>query len=286
MVERAVTKLHTGVLRLGVNDPATTFPGATFQVNPLSFDEDFAGDPLQALLAITSVLAAISLGLRRGPPVLLIYSLALVVAYVTFAAYLRWQPWHARLELPLLVLSAPLIGAVLTRWSNAKVTGAIAAVLVVAAVPWVIDNQTRPMVGFALPVELNMQPRYLRAGANIFNTSRTDLYFAKRPLLKGPYAYVTALAAQRGCHDIGLWSGPDDWEYPLWVLARQSNDRARIDAVFVENQSARAPSFAPKPCVLVGVLPDQPAVAVVGGVQFTRSWSGHGVSLYVPSSGP
>jgi hypothetical protein len=281
-LERAVAKFHSGVLHIGVNDPATTFPGATFQVNALSFDEDYAGDPLQALLAIAAVLAAIGFAFRRGPPLFLIYSLGLIFAFLTFAAYLRWQPWHARLELPLLVLSAPLIGAVVARLSNFLVLGALGAVLIVAAVPWVIDNQSRPMVGFALPAAINAQPRYLPAGETIFNTPRIDLYFVKRPYLEGPYAEAVARAAQTNCREIALWSGADDWEYPLWVLANQSGGQIRIDHIFIGNESIAAHQFGSKPCLILDLTSAQPLSVALNGVRFTQLWSDAGVALYVP----
>jgi hypothetical protein len=282
-LERGIAKVHSGVLRFGLNDPATTWPGATFHINPLSFDEDYAGDPLQAALAIAAVLAAIGLAFRRGPPLILIYSLGLVLAFVAFAAYLRWQPWHTRLELPLLVLSAPLIGAVAARVSNAQVMGAVAAVLVIASVPWLVDNQTRPMVGFALPESINTQPRYLPAGDTIFNTPRIDLYFAKRPALKAPYETAMARAAESGCREVALWSGTDDWEYPLWVLASKSEGAVRVDQVHVDNESINAHRFGSRPCLLVVLVSDQPPAVAIDGVEFRQTWSREGVGLYEPS---
>ena len=284
-LERAVAKLHSRVLHIGLNDPATTWPGATFQINSLSFDEDYAGDPLQALLAIAAVLVAIGLSFRRGPPLLLMYALGLVFAYLTFAAYLKWQPWHARLELPLLVASAPLVGAVAALLSNARVAGALGAVLLVASIPWVIDNQTRPMVGFALPRVINLQPRYLPAGETIFNTPRTDLYFAKRPSLEAPYVDAVAQAARQNCDEIALWSGSDDWEYPLWMLANATNDHMRIDQVLINNQSVSAHQFGSTPCLLVALVSAQPPTVKVDGVEFVQSWIEAGAGLYEPRPG-
>jgi hypothetical protein len=283
LLERAVTRLHSAVLHIGVSDPATTFPGASFHVNPLSFDEDYSGDPLQTLLAIAAVLAAIGFASRRGPPLVSIYALGLIFALLIFAVYLRWQPWHARLELPLLVLSAPLIGAVIAHLSKARVTGALSVVLLVAAVPWVIDNQTRPMVGFPLPVAINPEPRFLPSGATIFNTSRTDLYFVKRPNLESPYVDAMKLASRKGCGEIALWSGPDDWEYPLWVLVNRSAGQARIDQVLITNQSIDAQRFGVTPCLLVTLTSEQPPSVAVGGIQFTLSWIQGGVGLYEPT---
>jgi hypothetical protein len=149
----------------------------------------------------------------------------------------------------------------------------VALVLCVGAVPWVIDNQTRPLVGFAFPA----QPRYLPDGATIFNTPRTDLYFVKGK--KGPYVAAAEAASRIGCREIGFWSGPADWEYPLWVLAGAS----RVDSVFVNNETKQATSFASQPCMVVDVTADQPAGLLIDGVQFTRSTTLDGMSLYTPS---
>jgi len=284
LMERAVAKLHSGVLHIGLNDPSTTWPGATFQINSLSFDEDYAGDPLQALLAIAAIVLAIGMAFRRGPPLLLMYALGLVFAYLTFAAYLKWQPWHARLELPLLVVSAPLVGAVAARVSSARVTAALGAVLLIASIPWVIDNQTRPTVGFALPRVINLQPRYLQAGETIFNTPRIDLYFAKRPSLEKPYGEVVAEAARQNCEEIALWSGSDDWEYPLWMFANTTGNRIRIDDVLVNNESVSARQFGSQPCLLVALVTAQPPYVKVDGVEFKLTWSEGGVGLYEPGT--
>jgi len=274
-----VAWVHANVLHISPDDPLTTSPGATFRVTPLSFDEDYAGDPLHALLALVATGAGIGWALRRGPPLIGFYAGALTVAFVLFAGYLRWQPWITRLELPLLVLAAPLIGAIVSRVSGAVLACMVAGVLVVAAVPWVIDNQTRPLAGFAI----GRASRSLPAGETIFNTSRADLYFVKRRELKVPYVNAVERAKQAGCAEIGLWSGADDWEYPLWVLAQASDGRARVDQVFVTNESAHAVRFGAVPCMLVAVVPDQPATVDLGGITFTRISSEAGVGVYEPS---
>lgn len=283
-LERAVAKAHSQVLHIAVDDPATTWPGG-FSVNALSFNEDYAGDPLHTLLAIATVLAAFVIAFRRGPPLLLAYSAGLVVAFLIFAAYLKWEPWITRLELPLLVLSAPLIGAVAARASNAAVVGVLGAVLLVASLPWVIDNQTRPMVDLNLPTPPSLQVRSLPAGQTIFNTPRTDLYFVNAKSLQAPYLGAAARAVQTGCREIAFWGGNDDWEYPLWILATQPGGRTRVDQVFVTNRSIDASRHGSNPCLLVAVVPEQLGVVDLDGTKFTQIWIQEGVGLYEPITG-
>lgn len=278
-VMRAITWVHADVLHIGPNDPRTTWPGVTFQVNPLSFDEDYAGNPLQALLGLAAVLAGIGYALRRGPPLMGLYAAALTLAFLVFAGYLKWQPWSSRLELPLLVLTMPLLGAVLSRRFGFTVAFLVGAVLVISAMPWVIDNQTRPLVGLAI----YPGSRTLPVGETIFNTSPTDLYFVKRPDLEVPYASAVNEAERLGCSEIGLWAGQDDWEYPLWALATRSGDKLRIDQVFVTNESAHAARFGSRPCLLVSLTPEQPPNVDLDGVGFTQIWLQGGVGLYEPT---
>jgi len=281
-VERAVARVHSSVLHIGLNDPATTWSGATFHVNSLSLDEDYAGDPLQALAALAAVLVAIALAFRRGPPLLAVYGIGLVLAMLVFASYLRWQPWHSRLELPLLVLSAPLSAVVISRFASAAAIIGASAVLVVASVPWVIDNQSRPLVGFSLPTAISPGARLLPSGNSIFNTPREDLFFAKYQALEAPYLRVASQAVAQHCGEIALWNGPDDWEYPLWALTSEFGDGARIDQVFIDNASDNASRFGSKPCLLVALTSNLPPAVTVEGVDFGRSWVQNGVGLYEP----
>ena len=282
---RAVAKVHSQILHIGVNDPRTTWLDTSFAINATSLDEDYAGDPLQALAALVAMIAAFAYLFRRGPPLPAVYSGCIIVAFLLFAAYLKWQPWHSRLELPLLVVAGPLIGAVAARHLGEVGIGLVAAVMLVAAVPWVIDNQTRPIVGFALPGAVTPVPRLLPDGATIFNTSRTGLYFVKDPQARDPFTRAAADTKQLGCRDIGLWSGPADWEYPLWVLAQQSFAGDRVDQVFVTNSSAQAPSFGAHPCYLVVAVPlaNPPVEVDLDGRVFKVVWAENGLTAYAPA---
>lgn len=270
LIEHAVVNVHTQLLHFDVNDSRMTWPGTTFSVSTQVFDEDFAGDPLQALLAIGAILVALALG--RRAPLLSLYAGAILAAYLLFAAYLKWQPWHSRLELPLLLALAPLIGAVAARRLGVVALGVIGSVLIASAVPWVINNQTRPMAGY------QFTGRTLPVGKTIFNTSRVDLYFIQNPQLEHPYVRAAEQARSTGCREIALWSDVNDWEYPLWFLT--TDGLTRIDQVFVQNQSTRASHFGSQPCLLVVTVAQQPAYLQVDGIAFKEAWTENGVGVY------
>ncbi len=280
LLARAVSAVHNHVLHISVDDPRTTYPQISFVVIPMSLDEDYAGDPLQALLAVIAIVAAAAMAFRGGSRLPGLYAAALLLAYALFAGYLRWQPWDARLELPLLVLAGPLIGLVVSRMRWGTPIGiALAALLLVAAMPWTLDNASRPLVGYAIPHEA----RYIPAGQTIFSTSRLDLYFAKRHELEGPYSHAVALATASSCRNIGLWTGAADWEYPLWVLGDMSGHDIRVTQVMVQNVSAHESQPGNPPCLLVVVVPDRPDAISIDSVAFTKVYDENGVGIYGPA---
>jgi hypothetical protein len=151
--------------------------------------------------------------------------------------------------------------------------GAVAAVLVAGAVPFVIDNQSRPVVGFAFP----LNPRLLAEGATIFNTPRDDLYFVKNPTFEAPVRRVAADARSAGCREIGMWLRGNDWEYPLWALAGPGT---RFDQAILTNASETATRFGSRPCLLVTTIDAPTPTIELDRVLFVESWAENGVAFY------
>ena len=101
-----------GLTALGIdpNDPATTFYGTRFQILPLRIDEDATGNSLHLLLIAAAILSLTFRKETRNRETVALAA-ALVAGLILFSAYLRWQPWHMRLHLPLFVLWSAVIGA-------------------------------------------------------------------------------------------------------------------------------------------------------------------------------
>ncbi|MBI3977567.1 MAG: glycosyltransferase family 39 protein [Chloroflexi bacterium] len=162
---------------------------------------------------------SITAGGGRDRRVLVAYLTACTVAFLLFSL-LRWQPWNSRLHLPLFVLLAPFAATVLGAVLGRRVMGTIGVLLVLASLPALLQNETRPLVG----------------DRSVLSVSRLDQYFVRRPELQTPYVQAAARIRASGCSEIGLYFGADDWEYPLWLLLREDGpQRVRIEHVYAEN---------------------------------------------------
>jgi len=217
-LQSGIERFHA-LLGLGVNDPRTTWGGTEFRVRELRIHEDGAGNPLHLLLMLPGLLAALAwrrLGLSKDS---VKYLVAVVFAFLLFCFYLRWQPWHSRLHLPLFVLWSPLVAVALGAIPQQKLANLVAVLLLLGSWPWIAHNQLRPLIG----------------QKTIWRIERIRQYFAANPALELPYTAAAACVSGQGCKEVGLSLGGDDWEYPVWVLL----PGVRLDHVDVKNPSAK-----------------------------------------------
>jgi hypothetical protein len=279
-VEQTVRGLHA-VLGLGASDPRSTWKGAEFRVPArlsgagaadadealfAMLHEDQAGNPLHLVLvlgAAVAILARPDLRQRRA----LVGCLGAVAGgFVLFSAVLKWQPWSARLELPLFLLAAPLAGAALAQGASGTRTAAIGALLLFCSLPWALLNATRPLLG---PESVLAVPRLAQS-------------FAARPALQAPFTQAARAVAARGCRRIGLEIGPDDPEYLLWAALRfEGAAPERLEHVRVTNRSAPKalePLFASfAPCAVIVLGP--PGASPAAGELFSREWEGGRIAV-------
>jgi 4-amino-4-deoxy-L-arabinose transferase-like glycosyltransferase len=254
---------------LDVNDPRTTrlYPLASFAIDGRANDPDRTGNPVH--LAVIFVSAGLALAWpRRGTAGVGRYGLALVLSFAAFCLVFKWQPWHSRLHLPLFVLAAPLVGAVLEPYPRVMTLAALVAT--VTAAPPLLTNVLAP----------------LDRRQNALTTPRIQQYFHR---FGGPvddrergYTGAAAYLRARGCNNVGLLLGWDDWEHPLWVLlADGAPGGVRIRHVAVENASAAHMRTEPPspPCgIFVGsVAVDEPLE--LSGRSYRLAWSGAGFKV-------
>lgn len=237
ITEPGVELLHK-LLGIDINDPKTTWLGTTFGVPRLSSHEDSDGNPLHLLLLFLSIVAYFFYKDLRRTPCYLQYICALIIGFFLFCLYLKWQPWHSRLHLPLFVMFSPISALFLSNCRSKRFVNIIIIILLFSSLPWVLYNRHRPLLG----------------KDSILTTSRIQQYFRNRPHIKTFYEEATQLIVDRDCHSIGLQIGGDDWEYPLWVLLhRNQNNKYHINHVNVHNVSGTILHGDYNPCVLINI---------------------------------
>ena len=235
-VYEAVLSAHE---KLGIdpNDSATTWPYAKFTA-PANANHE-ANVPnrfhLAALLGVTLLI----LWARDRERAL--YVASLVCGFLAFCAYLKWQPFMARLILPLFVTASPLMAVV------GELRGGISTLLAQLALCFFLLDTAR------LPALQNWV-RPLKGPSSILKASRQDLYFADLTPWNNKESYVQSaeFVAKIGCDIIGLDTNKYEIEYPLIALVRERKPWVQFVHTEVVNPSRKYPQpITAPPCAIV-----------------------------------
>lgn len=168
--------------------------------------EDLAGSPLHiSLIGLAVVLA---LGRRRAEGRERLYAGAILLSFLAYAWTVDSGVYRVRYQLPILLMGAPLVGAVASRWLPAKAQTAVGLALMLLALPWLLVNQTRPVVGW--------RPR--TRTESVFMVSREAALFANVPELRSPFSKAVEAVSAGGCRQVGLSIDSNDLEYLFWWL--------------------------------------------------------------------
>jgi hypothetical protein len=219
--------------RIGLrpSDPRTTQYGP-FRIAAPSRAEESASSPLHILLlfgAGTVLLVSRRLAVRRER---LGYLAALATAFLLYSAAIQWQPPNCRLLMPLLVLAGPLVAVVLTERFGLRSVLAVSAVLLVAAIPYVVGTESRPLS--------------FDADKGLLAASREDLYFARVPWTQRTYRRAAEDVMASGTKRLGVVFTDDfEPEYLFWRLVKQLDPDVRIENVGVTNGSGALAAHAP-----------------------------------------
>jgi hypothetical protein len=202
------------------------------------------------------------------------YVLGLGVAFAAFSVVLKFQPWHARLQLPGVVLAVPLAGVAAEHWSRRATTAAALAMSLLAVQPLLKNN---------------LGPLALRYTVFTIPRSRQYFHWFGQPSNARLPEYLAASAVLRDarCADLGLMIAWDDWEHPWWVfVSDEGRDPIRVRHVAIENPSARLaarePAFAP--CgIIVGSRPVTERLEIEGA-SYRLAWAGSNWKVFTTAS--
>lgn len=218
-IESVVRWLHAP-LGISPDDPATTYLGLRYYIPRLSNHEDFAVSAPHLLGMLFALALLVSPRFRRQRS-LAGYALLVCAWFICLSAAIKWQPWLARLQLPLFVLGSPLIAAGLLFGLQPRGASAVVVLLLLVAVLFSIFNFSRPLAA-GFDAEAAKQGQLRLTNRTLLTTPRHEHYFNNRPLLMQPYFEAVESLGRHSCRDVGLIISGDEWEYPLWALSRES----------------------------------------------------------------
>jgi 4-amino-4-deoxy-L-arabinose transferase-like glycosyltransferase len=206
--ERAARWLHR-VLGLDADNPETTFVFTPFHFDGIHWtQEDHAPSPQHLILILLALIT-----LRRANWKVWFHFLATAAAFLGFCAYLRWQPFHARLHMALFMLAAPCVGIALDQWKR-RLLAIPVATLSVAAMACIVLNVYHPLL----------------RSRNIFNTDQDTRRFIERLDLLIPFQQAASQIIQANPAEVGIDPGlGDDWEYPLEMMVKEKEPNVRFE---------------------------------------------------------
>lgn len=189
------------------NDPATTWPGTHFAA-PVNSNHE-ADAPNRWHLILLVVLLPLAWPVRR-------YLAALALALLLFCAVLRYQPFAARLLLPLFVLAAPVFGFAAERIRITALQVLLCLFLLDQTRHPLLHNWTRPLTG----------------PDSILRTSRHSNYFrdmAQFGVTLQQYEDDAQHIVDAGCREVTVDNSRFELEYPfdIFVLERNAHVRFR-----------------------------------------------------------
>lgn len=279
MITRAITRMHA-LVGMDVHDPRTTY-SKRFDV-PAEWDDEGQGSNQLHLLIIIAAGIWLTLRNRASPATPFIW--CVLAGALLFCFFLKWQPWHSRLHLPLFMISGAAIGAGLERALSPNRLRWVAVALALTALHPTFRNNMRPLVVrrplFTVPYE-------------------ERLFTANHPEWK-VYAEAATAVASLGCSRIGIIETSNTWEYPVWkLMERRTGTRPEIRHVGVTDESRRTASHRDRdfdPCVIMNIQSVFPGDRELPGILrmhsggvpqippgFEPAWKRDFITLYTPA---
>jgi len=195
-------KILHQVIGVDINDPRYNFLGNRLSYNGGNLHEDIAENTLHVLL----LLIAIPVLLFRYPikKNKILYGILITIILNTFlfSLLLKWQYFHTRQHLALILMSSPILAYTFFNTKNI-IQFLMVLLFFMSSLPFLLLNPSKPIFG----------------EKNIFRTEHTDILLHNEYSLKNYKAICKPIATNK-IKNIGLDMGVNDNEYAIWYLLK------------------------------------------------------------------
>jgi hypothetical protein len=182
------------ILLIGQNpdDPNALWSNLPYEVDRPTRLETQAGNPIHFALILACFVLLIFVPLDLKGRRVRYYILSIIVAFVAYSAFIRWQPWGSRFHMPLFAMAAVLVGCTAERLLRRPWQAlCFAALLLFIAAPYLLSNSTRSIL-------------HTKGFPTIFEP-RALLYFADQHSANAPAQMAMASTIKAsGCGHIAL----------------------------------------------------------------------------------
>lgn len=244
--------------------------------------EDLAGNPLHLFLIPISCLLLITNRKRIPSPWITAYCLITISLYLMLAIVVNSGYTDGRYQLPFFIAWAPVFGVAIEALQKKPLFVTVVALLLIAALPWVLFNRTRPLIAMRPSTDPFTIPCLAGCTAgSILNEPPVRILFAGGIELQGPYTLATGVIRKSACRSVGLQIDSHDLEYPFWWLLDAPQSGIRLETIYPAQGLARFidPNF--KPCAILCTICR--GKNRLHGLDLMTDYSGR-VQLYMGSS--
>jgi len=244
--ENTVLSFHK-TLNFPIEDENIFWGGSRFHLQGQPFHEDHAGNPLHALLLLPCSLLLFINKKIRGDRALIQYYLQVSAAFLLLCLVFKWQPWSSRFHTGVFFLYAPFIALTLVQLCPRKIITAVAFLIMISSLPWILLNESRPLIG----------------KTSVLTNNRSHSYFGNHPAIEESVSSAVKALKHLNCSDIGLEAHEGAFEYPFWPLLKQPFPNGfRFEHVNVNNSSGSFPYPLKEfdPCAIISLKQNLPRV--------------------------
>ncbi len=253
-IEDGIRSFHKW-MGLKVDDERTSFYGDDRFKVKLSNSPQTAGNLVHTLLIAAGIMIFFSTGHLRRKRLLRNYGLMLVISFLFFCLFLKWQPLHTRLQIPLFILWAPWLVMVFVNVFSPRVLYGASFLIWLSSIPWVLYNYSHPLL---ISLDKDQYKKHKKVNfqfKNIWNIPRKAQYYYRNEPWKQPYQHLEQVVDSTNCCTIGLYHARKP--YLIWkIMERQEEEHGgtcTLRYIKVNNRlradGLRFPEF--DPCLLV-----------------------------------
>jgi hypothetical protein len=204
-------------------------------------NENLAGNPLHLALVVLTFGVLLALKTKGEKNLPLQYAVVILLSVLALFSVLSFDAYGVRHQLGFFVAWAPIFGLVATRLGRIRGTTAVAALLLLASLPWLLFNGSRPLMG--------LKPRTMID--SIFREPPAVVLFANWTELREPYTQAVEAVQVSACREVGLRIDSGDLEYPFWWLLDAPRDGIRIEAIDAYPHLERYVDADFRPCAIL-----------------------------------